>query len=276
MQMAILGFLGILLIYRIYMSVKSNKNKDYVGIGYAQTIGNREFQSDLGEIFENEAGSLMVLADGVGKLERGKISAYIAVETIMSLYESYTLLPNPEYFFRRGFNLANSRIKKVLEGREGGTSLACAVVSNKKLFYVLAGDVKIAIHRNKELIPLSEGHTVNKLVENAYKQGKVSRQEALNALNIKRIYNYVGGEGFSELEIFDLPVNLKENDKIVLLTKGIYEQVAWQVLEKILADSRMDIQQQAKSIVDAVKCNENTDIENGSILILPFVTNGAV
>ena len=64
------------------------------------------------------------------------------------------------------------------------------------LFYGIVGNVKIAVFRNGELIPLGTGHTVDVLAQDKYVEGVLTREDAPSMLQEKRIYNYLGRDGF--------------------------------------------------------------------------------
>lgn len=67
----------------------------------AQTIGNKEIQSDRVEFMRTVAGTMAVLADGIGNRNTGKLCAQLTVDTILDSYEPYHVLHNPEYFSKQ-------------------------------------------------------------------------------------------------------------------------------------------------------------------------------
>lgn len=268
MQVLILILLVSVVGYRLWLSIKSNDLADPVDSGSGEFIGDQQIQADHGEITTSTAGTLAVLADGIGREKRGALSSRLAVEAVTSLFQEYQVLPNPVYFFKRSFHYANTQILKALDDRAGGASVASVLIYQDTLYYALAGNIKIALFRNRELIPLSEGHTIGKLAENAYKQGRLTRQEALAAIKEERLYNYVGQDGFRDLELFDVPVKLKKDDLVVLMTKGIYEALPWNRIESILSAGDVSARHQAARIIQ--EFTEETEVErdNGSIIVL--------
>lgn len=62
----------------------------YLDIGIAQTMGNKEIQSDRARAERTQAGALAVIADGIGKRNIGEVCAQIAMDTILDRYEPYT------------------------------------------------------------------------------------------------------------------------------------------------------------------------------------------
>ncbi len=57
----------------------------------------------------------------------------------------------------------------------------CVYGCADRLHYAVAGDIKIALLRGDELIPLSRGQTLDVLAMQAYEEGRISRQDAVPA-----------------------------------------------------------------------------------------------
>lgn len=273
MQVLILLGIGFLVFFRVYEAFKPSGNHEFTDAGCNEFIGEQQIQADCGEIIKTSAGLLAVLADGIGREKRGMISSHIATDSVVGLFEEYQVMPNPVYFFKRSYHLANREILKALDGREGGVSMACVLIDRDTLYYAVAGNIQVAIFRKDSLIPLSEGHTIGKLVEQAYKRGRLSRQRALSAVKEDRLYNYVGQDGFRELELFDTPVSLKPNDRVVLMTKGIYEALPWQEIEDVLCNEKMSASWQTDEIIRRFASLRGVERDNGSVIVLAGISD---
>lgn len=243
-------------------------------IGISQTTGRKEVQADVVHGFVSHAGMMGVLADGIGRENTGKMCAQLAVDTILDQFESYRILNNPQYFFKSAFLEANSRIQKTIGERRGGASIAAVFVDGKYLYYAVAGNVRTALVRNKELIPLSRGQTLDVLAAQAYHAGKISRQEAVWSMEEKRLWNYLGRDGFREIEICEQPVLLKNGDYILVISKGIFEELSWGEIEDILQETE-NAQWLADQIVCAAEAKSSPDMDNGSVLLLSVKTEAA-
>lgn len=246
----------------------TNINGQDIRMGESTFVGDRQIQADAGMFVKTKAGVLAVLADGIGKNSLGKVSSQVAIDTVASFYKGYEVLSNPAYFFRRAFNQANFEVLKILEGRNGGASLAAVTVANGQLSYALAGDIKVALFRKGELIPLSEGHTLATLAVQAYTKGKMTKQKALWSIQEKRLWNHIGQDGFKEIEMIDVPIRLKPYDKVVLMTKGIYGTVHWKEIEDGLRAPSLSPKETAEKIIDKLIERPDTDKDNSSIYII--------
>lgn len=234
--------------------------------GISQTTGNKEVQADLAKVVATNAGRLAVLADGIGKKNTGQVCAQIAVDAILDQYEPYQILNNPDYLFKTAFYEANRRIQATLGERRGGVSLGVAFMNQTHLHYALAGNIRIALFRHGELIPLSKGQTLDVLAEDAWKDGKISRQEAVWSMEESRMWNYLGMDGFHEIELCSCPIQLKPQDVAFMATCGIFEELSWSEIEDILAEPG-SLQERADAVIRAAEGKESKEKENGSVII---------
>lgn len=236
-------------------------------VGRAMTIGTRQVQEDNYGICQGPDAFLAVLADGMGKSYGGKVSSRIAVETLKDMFTCYQSAENPAYFFQRSFRMANSAILDELDDGRGGASVGAVLIRDNQLYYAVAGNVKVAVYRKGGLVPLSTGHTIDMLAEGKFMEGTITRQQALELLENKRLYNYIGQDGFEEIEFFDTPVRLKERDIVVLMSDGLYEGTDWRTIEELLA-GRGKCQQKAYDIIEAVNTGIQKEKDNASIVLV--------
>lgn len=236
-------------------------------VGRAMTIGTRQVQEDNYGICQGPDAFLAVLADGMGKSYGGKVSSRIAVETLKDMFTCYQSAENPAYFFQRSFRMANSAILDELDDGRGGASVGAVLIRDNQLYYAVAGNVKVAVYRKGGLVPLSTGHTIDMLAEGKFMEGTITRQQALELLENKRLYNYIGQDGFEEIEFFDTPVRLKEKDIVVLMSDGLYEGTDWKRIEELLA-GRGKLQQKAYEIIEAVNTGIQEEKDNASIVLV--------
>lgn len=236
-------------------------------IGQAMTIGNRQVQEDNYGICQSADGFMAVLADGMGRNYGGKISSQIAVDTMKDMFRQYYASENPAYFFQKVFHQVNKEILDRLDDGKGGASMGAVLIRENYLYYAVAGNVKIAVYRNGSLVPLSSGHTIDVLVEERFMEGSITREDALMMLENRRLYNYLGQDGFQEIEFFDTPVRLKEKDIVVLMSDGIYEGMDWKTIEEALAGKKK-CQQKAFDIIEAINAGNRKEKDNASIVLV--------
>lgn len=98
-------------------------------------------------------------------------------------------------------------------------------------------------------------------------EGTITREEALKMLENKRLYNYLGQDGFKDIEFFDAPVRLKEKDIVVLMSDGLYEGMEWKAIEELLAGKKK-CQQKAYEIIEMINAGNRKEKDNASIVLV--------
>lgn len=264
---------GVLLIVRATMGGGARR---YHGpdVGSSMTIGGREVQEDYVGTLATPAGLLAVLADGMGKTYGARIASRTAVETCLDLFRDYNAFDNPQYYFRKAFHAVNRAILREL-GDEGygAASVGAAMIQDNWLFYAAVGNVKLCVYRGGDLVPVSAGHTLDVLAEEHFQTGKLSREDALAMLENHRLYNYLGQDGFKDIEIFDRPIALQKGDIIVLMSDGLHELIPWKEIEDVLAGGE-DCQSMAYALIEKVNQNTAEDRDNASIILIRWDGSG--
>lgn len=261
----------VLVIWRWGMENAGRKHK--CEIGSCKTIGKREVQEDFFQVVQTEEGLLAVLADGMGKELGGKIAARKVTEVFAELFEEYNALDHPHYFFQKAFQTANREVLKTFDDGRGSATASAIMLQEgglegefPTLYYAIVGNVKLAVFRNGELIPLGTGHTVNVLSEDKYYNGNITKEDALTLLNNKRVYNYIGKDHFKDIEFYDVPVQLRGDDIIVLMSDGVYEGMEWRELEDYLS-RKEKCQQLAVDIIEHIN-QKKGDVDNACIVLI--------
>lgn len=267
-RIKLIFFLGIILIILLIIKTILLEiiNKKDIETASDTIIGNEEIQEDYNTVVSKEYGTLAVLADGLGKNEAGRISSIIAVRTISDMFESEGTKERIVYFLRKAFNSSNKEILKRVERDQGGASVLAAVISDNLLYYALVGEAMLCIFRNNELVRITEGHSMSEVAKKQFSQGRIERDKALQALKENRILYYMGQESFKNIEISDPPVKLEKNDIVVLMSRGIYENVRWVELEQILSQKNEKVDMMCEDIINSIQYN--SDNCNGSIILI--------
>ena len=234
------------------------------GVGAATTLGTRINQQDYFGVKELSGALLVMLADGSG--EHGDIAAKISVDTFRDLFINKAAVDKPQYFFRRAAHATNKKILNVLEERQGYSSVAAVVINDSTLVYSLVGNCRVAVFRNGDLIPVSEGQTIDVLARHRYEEGRISKLQTLALLDRHRLYNVLGQDAFQDIELFSKPLTIKPRDLVVIFSEGVSNVLRWKELEDIL-DQRSSPRILADEIIRRVNQSAFVDKPNATILI---------
>ena len=237
---------------------------DEFELGAAATLGSRTVQQDYFGVKNNHGYLLMLMADGIR--DNGEIAAKLAVDTFRDLFDDVNAIQKPQYFFKRAANATQRKINNTLEERQGETSIASVILKGNQLFYSLIGNCRIAVFRSGDLIPVSEGQTLDVLAKHRYKEGRISKQETLALLDRHRRYNVLGQDSFHEIEIFSKPILLRNDDMVILMSEGVFNTLRWVEIEEVLSKNN-PVQILADEIINLVNKPPMVDKDNASVLI---------
>lgn len=233
-------------------------------VGAATTLGTRINQQDYFGVKELSGALLVMLADGSG--EHGDVAAKISVDTFRDLFINKAAVDKPQYFFRRAAHATNKKILNVLEERQGYSSVAAVVINDSMLVYSLVGNCRVAVFRNGDLIPVSEGQTIDVLARHRYEEGRISKLQTLALLDRHRLYNVLGQDAFQDIELFSKPLTITPRDLVVIFSEGVSNVLRWKELEDIL-DQRSSPQILADEIIRRVNQSAFVDKPNATVLI---------
>ena len=232
-------------------------------IGEESAIGTREIQEDATGAAQTSWGTLAVLAHGSGKGQAGKIAALVTVRTFMDLFNSQDTIYNIHYFFNQAFNQSNREVLERLQGIKGKTAAAAVMVHDQFLYYASVGDVKIAILRKQELIAVNDGHTMKSTAAKGFSQGILNKEQALAISKRNCQSNYLGRDGFKNIEMGIEPIQLRSGDIVIVMNPGIYKCLSWVELESLLS-REYSSQHLAQSVIAAFNAKAVPEKDNAS------------
>ncbi len=255
-----------LLIIRGILAQKMEKGKIYIGNG--QTIGRRDEQDDYFSTAETAHGTMAVLADGISGLANGRMASTIAVTTFIEEFKKLGNLNQLQDFLKKAAMASNHMIVENLNGSNGGTTLVTAIIDNDGyLHWGAVGDSVITIFRNGEFLAINQKHIFESVLTERYIAGEISQLEVQENPLKKRLINYLGYEGFKNLDTGNNPIQLHKGDKVCLFSDGIYDALTEVEMEKILSQQAPPYDL-AQNIIKAVEQKRLKNQDNATILIL--------
>lgn len=267
MKESLLFLIIVLLLLYIRHILKSCSKEQYITIGNEQIIGSREEQEDSFSTIVTEKGIMAVLADGMGGYSKGKMASTIAVNTFIYEFSKLGSISSIEDFFVKTSKIANKEILKEIKGVKTGTTIAAVIISEHHLYWASVGDSAIVLFRNGEFINLNKKHIFESILQEQYLSGKISKEEVLNNPMKKRLTNYIGHDDFKDTEINKHPIELKQGDKIILCSDGIYNSISEFEMEKVLMKN-IEPFKASEEIINIINKKNYPKQDNATIIIL--------
>ena len=249
-----------------WMLIKESFNIPDISIGNGQTMGDRQRQEDSFATDIEDYGLLAVVADGIGSFVNGKVASKMAVQTYLREFRNSDISENTGYFFKRTAQMINSDIKALYGDVPAGTTVVSAIIRQNKLYYAWAGDSTIAVFRKGSLVALNRKDIVANKLEDLFRMGKLTREEALIEPYQDRLVNYLGNDEFEGISVGEEPIILKKGDMVLLYTNGL-ETLKKIELEGILSNYKTPVQT-AEDFMTAISYKNLPDKDNATVIIL--------
>ena len=211
-------------------------------------IGDRDEQQDSYGLFAGTESAFFVLCDGMGGYRGGRIASRMAVETVLDAYDQRAEDTDPVSFLQEATKEADKRVSHYHpeDGTsfDGGTTLVSVLLYKRYLYWNSVGDSRVYLFRSKDdYAQLTQDQNYRTVIDAQLHQGKITKEEySFREKKAHALINYIG---IGDIELIDYnhtPVLLKQNDKLLLTSDGLYrylddEAIAREVLQQ---DNVMD------------------------------------
>lgn len=251
------------------------EEKTEMKIAYIHEQGAREDQQDSFGVsdFQNKSqvkktGILLTVADGMGGLTGGGKISSLAVTTCQNLFHHF-----PEYLSAPDMLLemaaqVNLKVNQFLAGKQkGGSTLVLAIIRENNLYFLTIGDSRIYLYRDGVLIWLNREHIYKEelalmAVNGMVPVGRISMDSQAKALT-----SYIGNGSITHLDRNTEGIRLKDKDRILLASDGVFGTLIPEQLEKALA---LPTQEAADKIREMVEEAQKPYQDNYTAVIFEY------
>src|SRR5262249_1185441 len=153
-------------------------------------------------------GALVVLADGVGGLERGEVASQLAVETTIAGFREAKPNTPPSQLLFRLVNAANLAVyDHGMENRDRGrmaTTRTCSLLRNNEITIGHVGDCRVYLIQEGRIRRVSVDHSYAAM---QLKLGLISEEEAAASDMKSMLTRSLGKEPTVQVDIYTVQVN---------------------------------------------------------------------
>ncbi len=242
-------------------------------IGKVHGIGGRDYQQDsLGHTrILNGSGVLAIVADGMGGLSNGEqVSQQIVMDglgygaAMTGLSEGNPLLGMVGQI-NTGVNrmLGPERIYKC------GSTLIAVLVAQDQFHWVSVGDSRIYLYREGYVNQLNTDHDLFQQWMPEILAGTRSYAEAARNPDGRKLTSFIGMGELKYVDYSRQPIDLRQGDRLVLVTDGVYGTVPPEQLADILK-ANPEVSDAAKALERRIRDARMPHQDNYTALILGF------
>lgn len=204
---------------------------------------------------------LFAVADGMGGAQAGEVASQLAAESVREQGQGGLAAPEQVIELIRA---ANRRVysysSENASARGMGTTMTVAMVAGDGVVIGHVGDSRAYLLRDDKLTQLTQDHS---LVAELVRSGRLSPEEAETHPQRSVITRALGTDPEVEVDLFSLAA--KDRDLFLLCSDGLTSMVADEEMERLLVDSRDDLDAATRELIEAA--NQAGGEDNISVVL---------
>lgn len=250
-----------------------NMWKSGVNFGGREIIGERSGQEDysLFRLIKGGSELLVVLSDGMGGHTSGEVASKSAVTAFDATFNSY---PSDSVPTKLGAALqqANNEINRLISANSSLDGMGCTLIgahlSSEGFRWISVGDSLIYLFRDGDLIQLNADHSMAPLIDESFKSGKITKEEALNHPNKNALRSAVMGSDIPLIDAPKLPTTIYYGDILIVASDGILTLKSDQIINVLNKFKDKTADEISNALIHAVESKQRPRQDNTTIQIL--------
>lgn len=204
-------------------------------------LGDREEQQDnVGYEIKPDEG-MVVVCDGMGGMNGGKLAGEVAVDTLLKAYLNDFQAENTKDFLIETVGTADKKISQLCdEGGnflKAGSTVVAVVIKEKSLHWVSVGDSRMYLFRAGETVRITTDHNYQNLLDKKMSNGNISEDEYnAESRHGEALVSFLGINGLPQIDVNEKPFELQKDDRILLMSDGLYKLVGDDEIARVLSN----------------------------------------
>ncbi len=226
------------MLYHVDHQLITDEN-DAFQLAALSVIGDREDQQDsLGYTLKQNAG-LLVVCDGMGGHAGGKTASELAVGTFLSQYEQPQATIQPTEWLTQTAKATDTLITQLQDANgnrlQAGSTVVSVLVNGKDLLWCAVGDSRAYLIRNGEMVQLTQDHNYHTVLVEKRNAGLLDAAEfEKEDARGEALISFLGIGNLALIDYSKTPFKLQTDDKIVIMSDGLYKTVTDAEIFRIL------------------------------------------
>jgi PPM family protein phosphatase len=247
--------------------------KSGINFGGHEIVGDRSGQEDysLFRLLKNGSELLIVLADGMGGHTSGEVASKNTVTVFDATFNSY---PSESVPTKLGAALqqANSDLSRLITENQSLDGMGCTLVGthigSEGLRWISVGDSLLYLYRDGALTHLNADHSMAPIIEESYRSGKISKEEALNHPNKNALRSAVMGSEIPLIDSPELPLAIYQGDILIVASDGLLTLSADQITNTLGKYKNQTANEIALALVNGVVSKKRPRQDNTTVQVM--------
>lgn len=214
-------------------------------------LGDREDQQDAFGYELKPGEGLVVVCDGMGGHNGGKLASNVAVKKILEAYTNAYPFSDVVSFLQDATLESNKSVCSLTDKNgnplKGGSTIVALVIKNKELFWSSVGDSRAYLFRDGQLVQFTLDHNYGTVLKEQLNAGIIDSDKfEVENQKSEALISFLGMNELKLIDYNDSSIKLQSNDKIIIVSDGLYKLVSDREIERLI-DNFSNIEEALKA-----------------------------
>ena len=246
-----------------------------IKIGVSSIIGTRKYQQDT--VFADKRGDMVigVVCDGMGGMTSGDLASKTATQILAE--DFYNMPPEINISeFLRAEAVKMDRAVADLVNEDGedlgsGTTVVATIIKNNIMYWMSVGDSRIYVIRNGEIRAINRDHNLRLKLDAELEAGTITMEEyRREESQAEALISYIGIGNVPIIDVSIRPIQLIENDIIILSSDGLYKRLSNEDVLATVMYEEPDMKRAARRLTDVVMMRTQKSQDNTSVVVMQY------
>lgn len=225
---------------------------EFYSVGSAINIGKRKYQQDSVVISNNDFTNpcknnkvFAVLSDGMGGMNGGEKASYICTSQMLENYGMWDQILDYPSFIKQNLVNIDSEIFSLKDDRGNplgaGATIVCCAIENDNMYWATVGDSHIYHINSQGIKQLNQEHNYKLQLDQMVQNGEITAVMAETNTQKEALISYMGIGGLPMIDQNIQPIQLEQNDIVLLCSDGLYRVLSDEEIYSIVTNNKTDI-----------------------------------
>lgn len=230
-----------------------------VSLAAISVLGDRDEQQDSFGYSLQHSEALVCVCDGMGGYQGGRQASNLAVDWLLRAYQNNSPCDNPTGMLLKAVKEADSAVAR-LKTPDGvplraGTTMVATFIKNGLLYWSSVGDSRAYLIRNGEFVQFTNDQNYRMVLNEKLQAGIISVSDYQREIvRGEALISYLGMGNVQLIDYNTVPLQLKKDDKIILMSDGLYKTLSDEQIARII-DNFSNIQESLQALEMRAKKN---------------------
>jgi len=218
---------------------------------------------------ESHLNTIGIVCDGMGGLEHGAEASKMVIDQILADIAAAGQVEDPASFFKNELGKLDDLVVQRFGANNAGTTLVLAVLSGSRLYWCSAGDSRLYLIRQDEIVQLTRDHNYFLLLKEQVENQDMTIEEAEQHPQKEALVSFLGMGGIEIFDINNSPFQMVNGDVVLLCSDGLTKSLTADQIRDVIRQNYGQVDQTAR-LLPVVAFDTGGAKDNTSVVVIQY------